>query len=284
MEEIARSSLILCLGFLCAITSTSSAQNQSPDLVAIAPGTVVGRSGPVGWTHLVIKSIPRLTSGDLASLPLSAAKTASLFRTVIAANIEQDPKTSRFSLTQVGRGLCIPYAGRDEIIDPDSNSVAAKSLGIVDRIVLGQAFHELNRGKLVATSATFAIYRTPVAILMGREHRNILLCYILRLDPITGALTTGVWWTLDDPKSTLMAKSIIELPPSLLLNCGLDVRATRILGAVPVSWSFGMAALPSGIKRDLTPDLVMRIHETVWERRPATALELGMLLLKPNNP
>ena len=94
MEEIARSSLILCLGFLCAITSTSSAQNQSPDLVAIAPGTVVGRSGPVGWTHLVIKSIPRLTSGDLASLPLGAAKTASLFRTVIAANIEQDPKTS----------------------------------------------------------------------------------------------------------------------------------------------------------------------------------------------
>ena len=38
-------------------------------LISIAPGTEIANQPPKGWSHLVIKSIPRLASGDLETLP-----------------------------------------------------------------------------------------------------------------------------------------------------------------------------------------------------------------------
>ena len=49
-----------------------------PKMVHIPPGTHVGRTPPKGWSHLVVKSLPRLASGDLGTLPSSAARTATL--------------------------------------------------------------------------------------------------------------------------------------------------------------------------------------------------------------
>src|SRR5437764_1360387 len=56
---------------------------SQPRLVLLSAATRVGDSPPTGWSHLVIKSIPRLASGDRDSLPSSASKTATVFRTVV---------------------------------------------------------------------------------------------------------------------------------------------------------------------------------------------------------
>src|SRR6478752_1333486 len=37
---------------------------------AMAPGTVVGRTPPAGWSHLVSKSHPRIRPGEESKIPL----------------------------------------------------------------------------------------------------------------------------------------------------------------------------------------------------------------------
>ena len=39
--------------------------HHRPTVVHIPPGMMVGKTPPEGWSHLVIKSLPRLGSGDL---------------------------------------------------------------------------------------------------------------------------------------------------------------------------------------------------------------------------
>lgn len=267
--------LFLLIGFV-----PTAASAGEPGLVLVAPGTVVGKKVPTGWTNLVLKSIPRLATGDLGTLPATSARTASLFRTVILANIAPDPTSGRFQLAKVGMGLCIPFEGQDEVVDPESVSPAAKSLGTIDRIVLGEAFRELNRGRLIAQGPTFAIYRAPTTMLMGKGHHKILLCYVLRVDPISGALTTFLWWTLDEPPAKLVAKSLVQLAPDLQLDCGIDVRATRVFGMVPVSWSFGMAALPPGRTLRLAVEEVALIERVVRDAGSSEELERIMLALE----
>ena len=82
---------------------------SQPRLVYLKPGLRIAKKPPKGWTHLVIKSIPRLASGELGSLPAGSSKTATLFRSVLLANVKPvDINEKDFELTQVGVGICIP--------------------------------------------------------------------------------------------------------------------------------------------------------------------------------
>ena len=47
----------------------------------------------------------------------------------------------------------------------------------------------------------------------------------------------------------------MELRPNLVFDCPLNVKADRLLGTVPVSWSFAMEGLPPGQPRPITPEL-----------------------------
>src|SRR5271157_1015516 len=51
-------------------------RGRRAELVRIAPGTLVGDQPPKMWSHLVIKSLPRLASGELETLSRSAFRTA----------------------------------------------------------------------------------------------------------------------------------------------------------------------------------------------------------------
>lgn len=246
----------LALGLLIVVVPLRLSRADGPELVSIKPGTVVAECAPTGWSHLVIKSIPTLGSGDLATLPSSAGRTAALFRTVFLANVKRDAPNDEFRLERIGRGLCIPFQGHDEVVDATASTPALKSLGTLDRIVLGQACGELARGELVAKSAGFAIYKAPVSLLVAGKLQTVLLCYIFQLDRKTGELATYVWWTPDAPNAKLTGKSLIALRSPTVFECKLHVEAARILGAVPVSWTFGMAKLPPGDSKEIAPDVV----------------------------
>ena len=69
-------------------TRTETGRARRAVLVSIAPGTVVGDRPPRTWSHLVIKSIPRLASGDLEGL-VRAGQLASHAVAPIQAVIEQ---------------------------------------------------------------------------------------------------------------------------------------------------------------------------------------------------
>ena len=73
---------------------------------AIAPGTAVGQTAPEGWSHLVIKSLPRVRPGEEAQIPLlirdQSVRMASWMFTVFTADVrpEHEGQTSGYRLGQ----------------------------------------------------------------------------------------------------------------------------------------------------------------------------------------
>src|SRR5271157_6270247 len=135
-------------------------------LVRIAPGTLVGDQPPRMWSHLVIKSIPRLVSGDLETLPRSAFRTAPLIRTVILADVGRsadDP--SRFALRRVGVGLCVPDLSKgDVVVESGRLAESGVKLGMMEKVVLQAAEEELTLGRLIARGPAFALYHGPAVL------------------------------------------------------------------------------------------------------------------------
>ncbi len=229
---------------------------RGPDrvaLVRIAPGTLIANRPLKSWSHFILESLPRLASGDLATLPRSAARTAGLFRTVILADVgRSSDDEQRFVLRRIGVGLCVPdHQGHDVVVTSERVERLNVELGVMDKVVLKAAEAELLRGRIAASTPTFALYRAPAAIAIGDAHHEMLLSYAFLVDPDSGALKTLVWAQGASNRDAPPPGILVQLAPHLIFDCPIDVKARRLLGAVPVSWSFAMSELPPGRQFDL---------------------------------
>ncbi len=237
------------------------------------PGTIVGREAPEGWNHLVLKSIPKLTSGDIETLPAHAVESATLFRTVILADVQRDQQ-GIYALRKIGVGLCVPHQGQDTVVTTESLEQSGIRLSIVDQLVLDRALTELSKGRLIARTPFFALFEAPTMFANGGEHRKILLRYALIVDPETGRLQTSVWKIAADPSSRVPAQELVRLPRDLVFECRLDVSARSVLGSVPVSWSFAMTELPPGQRQRMPSPLRAWSVQTPRTRRENARLEM----------
>jgi hypothetical protein len=250
---IALLALLLVSGPQPATTVPIEEAGVSVRLVPLEPGAVVDEGPPRGWTHRIIRSIPRLATGDLASLPASASATATLFRTIIAAQVVE--QGGAYRLARIGVGNAVPVRGREVIVTPDGPPEALATLGLVERIVLQEAERKLAEGRLACATATFALYRTPTVLRAGERHVDAVLNYALLVEPRSGALTTLVW-------AGGRPREIVALPANLTFDAALDVRASRKVGPLPVAWSFALDALPPGRTIAVPPALAEALSDT----------------------
>ena len=86
---------------------------------------------------------------------------------------------------------------------------------------------------------------------VGGEHHDVEVCYGFLVDPERGELTTLVWAQDLTETDASAVKRVVELLANLVDDCPLDVKAKRLLGALPVSWSFAMTELPPGRRLEL---------------------------------
>lgn len=245
-------------------------RGRRAELVPIAPGTLVGDQPPRMWSHLVIKCLPRLASGDLETLPRSAFRTAALIRTVILADVGRsavDP--SRFALRRVGIGLCIPDLSRgDVVVDSGRLEELGVKLGLMEKVVLQSAEAELALGRLIASGPAFALYHGPAVLRVEGAHHKVELFYAFLVDERSGALRVLVWSEEARKGGPAAPARLVELRPNLVFDCPLNVKAERLLGTVPVSWSFAMENLPPGQPRPMAPDLRRYLGGNAQQRDP----------------
>ena len=232
--------------------------NVQTKLVYLQPGLLVGDKPPEGWTHLVVKSMPRLASGDKDSLPSDAAKTAAYFRTVILANVKPlNVDENDFELTQIGIGICVPQKGQDEDIVVSASRLEALGLhlSMVRKIVLDSMESEMAEGRIIARTPTFALFRSPATVVVAGdehravEHRRVNLNYAFCVDRTTGKLQVGLWTSAVEKKELRPPQTMVRLNSKPIFDCKIDVRAKKVFGvAVPGMWSFGMSELPPGAR------------------------------------
>jgi hypothetical protein len=207
---------------------------------------------------------------------------ATFFRTAILADIQPaDPDDKDFVLTQVGVGICVPQDEvHDVVVSTDRLDALGLHLSTVERLVLDAAEAELAEGRIIARTPTFALFRMPATLVVAGKHRKIALYYAFCVERSTGQLYSAVWAMRPESEPQLPPSALVKLSAQVIYDCELDVKAKRILGAIPLSWSFAMRTLPPGMSVRVPADLGDLIVTTAKRPADVDAKELERLLAK----
>ncbi len=274
-------------GLAPRLASSAVGMNQ-PRLSALPVGMLIQDKAPKGWSHMVLKSVPRLATGDRDSLPASAAKTATMFRMVILADVKPtDVEEQDFVLERLGIGICVPRdPDQDIVVSSDQVDALGLHLSTVERLVLDSAEAEVAEGRIIARTPTFALFRSPATLVVGGKHRRVALYYAFCVERKKGGLKVAVWAMRPENEPQQPPAALVRLQKPPVFQCGLDVQAKRVLGTVPYSWSFAMCNLPPGRSLRIPPALGDMIVTTARHPRKETIgqLEQGLLDLLADAP
>lgn len=285
MLERIRALFCVMLVILYFGSQTKAEERSAPTVAAeppfflIRPGTPVADGPPPSWSHFIVKAQSKLASGDLNTLPGWGARMAARIRTVILADVGHTPEEpKRFALRKVGIGLCMPDRdGRDIVVNSERAADLGFELGTLEQVVLESAEAELARGRMIVSTPTFGIYRSPTTMLTEGEHRAVELFYGFLVDPESGGLKVVVWSRESKAESRAAVKRLVELRPNLVYDCPIDVKASRLLGTIPISWSFAMQGLLPGRTRMISAELAERMEAVATGHPDPKLLETALI-------
>lgn len=172
---------------------------QPPEL--IAPGTVVERTAPQGWSHLVIKAMPRVKPSEVQRVPsllgfgrdLVVQQVAWMF-TVFTADVvaEQQGSHNRYRLRAIGLALGANLNGRDTVLTLDNPEFGQK-LGLIQKMTLEAGYKVQKQSRVVVHGPSFALVDTPVVFVCDGQNRMIRFRYGLLVNAQTGRLEVFCW-------------------------------------------------------------------------------------------
>jgi hypothetical protein len=251
--------LLFAPGFSPVSTASPPPQAAAlPQLELIRPGTEVGTTAPAGWTHLVLKSRPRLPEGERRLVSESTAGYAAMVFTTTAAAVVAEGRAGapRYRLARIGLGVGLTIAGRDVVVSPDTQQRLGANLGLAGRLVLSGVYDKQREVRLVGASATGAVLDTPAFMPRGRGHAAVVLRYVFLVDPLTGRLDTLVWRIdLDRRGNYEGAVGAIEwLAPNALVDAVLKVDLNEFTLGVPSERAFAVTHIPEGQKQFAIPE------------------------------
>ncbi len=245
---------------VCCLTETACPQTNPAlsvydvtprQVTRIAPGTVIDRTAPPGWTHLIIKSQPRLGAGDLHKAnDLMREMTALLF-TCVTARVEQVPggSSSRYRLADVGVGLGTRIHGRDTIVSSETQERLGARLGFIPGLILSEGEKRMQEVLIMARSETMILFDAPGILLVNGKHRSIILRYALLLDEQTGQVYPLVWPIDRDARGayTGVMGPYEWFPPNKLEDCVIHLDGNEVsFAGIPSELAFAMVRFPQG--------------------------------------
>jgi hypothetical protein len=219
--------------------------SRPPEL--IPPGTVIDRSPPPGWSHLVIKSLPHVRPADRDKVHGLTVRMVSWMFTAFVADVRPDPAGGRrrYHLHSVAMGLGTSVEGRDTILSPETRAQLGANLGFLQRLVLSGAYQTQGGAQVIARSRTTAFVDAAARLLRHGKHRPVTLRYALLADERTGALET-LMWLLDREGGGYQGPSspVRRLPPNLIEYAVLHVDGNEFTLGLPTDRAFAAAELP----------------------------------------
>jgi hypothetical protein len=248
---------IFALGWL-ANASRSAPEGAAPRFELMQPGTVVGKEPPKGWSHLVIKSHPRIRPDDLRLVSPLTAELSSFLFTAFVANVDEERAGGqvRYRLGAIAFGVGTSINGRDTIISPATQQRLGANVGLLGGQVLAKVYDGQQNVRLAAFTRTMALVDTPMVMLRGNRHRPIIIRYALLVDANTGRLETLAWLLDRDDRGGYQgpASPIEWLPPNKINDAVLRVDTNEITLGVPSDNAFALVRLPEGQKQIAFPE------------------------------
>jgi hypothetical protein len=223
----------------------------------IAPGTVVNTGPPAGWSHLVIKSLPRVREDSREGIMPQAIEKASWMFTAFAADVtrEEDHGKVSFKFRAIGLGLgSRSKSGQDVVVTPETAEqfgvVMKPEFGVinVNKEILTRGYATQDKALVVMQGPSFALLDTPVWYRIGERSKFCRYRYALLVDIATGRLDT-LTWRLNPDGSLGDDALVVWLHPNTLDIAELVPDRDEFVGSFPKLNSdalFGVAGLPKG--------------------------------------
>ena len=249
---------------------------------ALAPGTVVGTGPPEGWSHLVIKSLPRVRPGTEAQVPpLARSQTVRMTRwmfTAFAADVRPETRgaETRYHLRAIGLGLGTSVGGRDVVVTPETAAAHGVRLDWITRQILTKGYQTQRLAVVVVQSPTFAVLDTPVWFRCGEANKLVRYRYALLVDAPTGHLDV-VLWPLD-AGGCFAELPAVRMSPNAIDPAELvpDPKGFDALGIASDS-TFGVDRLPTpSTPVSLPGDLRPLAEQTRFTADEARTLEAAL--------
>jgi hypothetical protein len=228
---------------------------------SIAPGTVIGRNPPEGWSHLVIKSLPRVRHSEIGNIPWNplvegsrSVHLASWMFTAFVADVQSERQGEKVvhRIREIALGLGTASNGRDVIITPETAAQNGVELNSFTREILSKGYKTQSRARVVIHGPTLAVVDTPVSYRSNGRSWRLRFRYALLVDSLTGRLDAIVW--LLDAEGKCGDGSAAVLGPNTIEEAELipDPNEFDALG-IPSDAAFAVDRLPSGRARVLLP-------------------------------
>lgn len=221
----------------------------------IAPGTVVGTAAPEGWSHLVIKSLPRVRADQRAGLPDLTVEKAGWMFTAFLADVAKE-QDGRFALTRVGLGLGAKGKDRDMVVTSDTGRKLGADLGLFGGMILDKGYEVQRKAVVPLRSAGFWVLDTPVWFKCGDTNKLVRYRYALLVDRPTGRLDVLMWSLGADGVGCGQLAEVVRVAPNTIDPAELvvDRRKVNRLG-IPSDDAFAVEVLPPGVRRPMPDDL-----------------------------
>jgi hypothetical protein len=211
----------------------------------ISPGTVIGDKAPEPWTHLIVKSRPRVTDGDIDEVSRNQIRLAETFSMSTVARVERTGSNgaASYRLSRLASGLGMHSAGGDVIVSPDTADI-----GFLAGILLDEMYEQQTSVEIILRSATTAIYDTPIAIRVDNKNRMLVLRYAVLVDEHTGQLDTLAWLIDVDANGRYLGLSgyLQWLKPDLSFDCRLYVDKSEYSWGIPSDVAYACLKTPPG--------------------------------------
>jgi hypothetical protein len=210
----------------------------------IPPGTIIGDKVPEPWTHLIVRSQPRVTDGDIDEVSRNQIRLAETFSMSTVARVERVSQSGAptYRLARLASGLGVHSAGGDTIVSPDTADV-----GFLAGILLDEMYQQQKSVEIVLRSATTAVYDTPIAIRVGNKNRMLVLRYAILVDEHTGQLDTLAWLIdVDDGRYLGLSGYLQWLKPYLSFDCRLYVDKSEYSWGIPSDVAYACLKTPPG--------------------------------------
>jgi hypothetical protein len=269
------------------------------DTTAVPPemipaGTEIGTKAPKGWSHLVIKSLPRVKPSEVPKLPdppiyrrEGLRKAVSWMFTAFAADVVQERQGThtRYRLRAIGLGLGANVKGTDMVLTVDSADGLGQPLTPDQKETLRIGYEIQRQARVVVQGPSFALLDTPVSFRCGDKNRMVRYRYALLVDAATGRLDVWCWRLGAENGVCADLGRAVLLKPDPIDECELivDTKEFKWPG-IPNEKTFGVDELPPfRLEVPLPAALSELAGKTRYAPDDARTLEDGLRALLPKS-
>ena len=259
---------------------------QPPE--TLAPGTEVASGPPAGWSHLVIKSLPRVKPGEEARVPAPFGlgrdriiRQVSWMFTAFTADVvpERQGEHTRYRIRAIGLGLGTTVNGRDLVLTVETAEGLGQRLEWYEKETLRTGYRIQHQARVVVHGPSFALLDTPVTLRCGTKNRMVRYRYALIVDPPTGRLDV-LCWRIGDAEGCADLSRAVLLHPSTIDKAELIPDPSA--GDIPNELTFGVDELPPyRLEVALPPEIAGLAAQTKYTPDDARALEAALRKLLP---